>query len=317
MTIVKAEGERLGMHIKGGLKGQRGNPLDVNDEGVFISKINSSGAVRRDGRLKVGMRILEVNGQSLLGATHQEAVESLRLSANRLNMVVCKGFEKSDLIHGMISGGSRLGSRASETGSELSQSVSSLDREDFDSSTVIQNSHAESLLNKSDDVFVEKESDAASTSEEIARLANEVALFSQTENALVSVKEKSTPEKVKGFINCSLAHKLTHLLVFTGSRHCSSRRVVGIGRHRPTEITRRPSRVAPEDNNDRNVEAHAEHNGTTATTTAAGDASSSDAITTISGMSFMNFTCSFLFFTHLCVIILLFKTNRCLGSFQL
>ena len=197
VTIVKAEGERLGMHIKGGLKGQRGNPLDPSDEGVFISKINSSGAVRRDGRLKVGMRILEVNGQSLLGATHQEAVDSLRLSANRLNMVVCKGYEKSDLIHGMISSGSRLGSRASETGSELSQSVSSLDREDFESSTVIQNSHAESLLNKSDEVFEEKEPDVGNTSEEIARLANEVALFSQTENALVNAKEKSTPEKVK------------------------------------------------------------------------------------------------------------------------
>jgi hypothetical protein len=183
------------MHIKGGLKGQRGNPIDSNDEGVFISKVNSSGAVRRDGRVRVGMRILEVNGQSLLGASHQEAVESLRLSGNRLNMVVCKGYEKSDLIHGMISGGSRLGSRASETGSELSQSVSSLDREDFEGSTVIQNSHAEL-----EDVFEEgreEAADVANTTEEIARLANEVALFSQADNAVVSLKqEKSTPEKV-------------------------------------------------------------------------------------------------------------------------
>jgi hypothetical protein len=200
VTIIKAEGERLGMHIKGGLKGLRGNPLDPNDEGVFISKINSSGAVRRDGRLRVGMRILEVNGQSLLGATHQEAVESLRLSANRLNMVVCKGYEKSDLIHGMIIGGNRLGSRASETGSELSQSVSSLDREDFDTSMIIQNSHADGL--KLDDVFEETQQKAPSdsgsnnTNEEFARLANEVALLNQSENALVPAKEKSTPEKV-------------------------------------------------------------------------------------------------------------------------
>ena len=41
------------MHIKGGLNGQRGNPVDPTDEGVFVSKINSSGAARRDGRLKV------------------------------------------------------------------------------------------------------------------------------------------------------------------------------------------------------------------------------------------------------------------------
>lgn len=41
------------MHIKGGLNGQRGNPCDPTDEGVFVSKINSVGAARRDGRLKV------------------------------------------------------------------------------------------------------------------------------------------------------------------------------------------------------------------------------------------------------------------------
>jgi protein scribble len=197
VTIVKNDGERLGVHIKGGLKGQRGNPLDPNDEGVFISKINSNGAVKRDGRLKVGMRILEVNGQSLLGATHQEAVECLRMSANRLNLVVCKGYEKSDLIHGMISSGtgSRLSSRASETGSELSL-------DDLESSTVIQNSHAEDI--KSDDVFEDasRSQELIDTSQEIARLANEVALLSQVENddddvgALVKAREKSTPEKV-------------------------------------------------------------------------------------------------------------------------
>lgn len=53
LTIIKQEGEKLGMHIKGGLNGQRGNPNDPNDEGVFISKINSGGAARRDARLKV------------------------------------------------------------------------------------------------------------------------------------------------------------------------------------------------------------------------------------------------------------------------
>lgn len=142
MSLVKGEGERLGMHIKGGMNGQRGNPLDPSDEGVFISKINSSGAVRRDGRLRVGMRILEVNGISLLGASHQEAVEVMRACGNDLHMVVCKGYEKSDLIHqvgtaGGMSTGRPYGSRASETGSEFSQSVSSLDQ-DIDDSAFLQ-----------------------------------------------------------------------------------------------------------------------------------------------------------------------------------
>ncbi|XP_017487858.1 PREDICTED: protein lap4 isoform X7 [Rhagoletis zephyria] len=142
IVIIKAEGERLGMHIKGGLNGQRGNPVDPTDEGVFVSKINSVGAARRDGRLKVGMRLLEVNGNSLLGASHQDAVNILRNAGNEIHMIVCKGYDKSNLIHsigaagGMSTGfpapSSRHGSRASETGSELSQSqsMSSLDRDE-------------------------------------------------------------------------------------------------------------------------------------------------------------------------------------------
>lgn len=61
LTITKQEGEKLGMHIKGGLNGQRGNPNDPNDEGVFISKINSGGAARRDGRLKVNIAHKQCN----------------------------------------------------------------------------------------------------------------------------------------------------------------------------------------------------------------------------------------------------------------
>ncbi len=57
LTIHRAENEKLGMNIKGGLRGHPGNPLDKSDEGVFISKINSGGAAKRDGRLKVHFTI--------------------------------------------------------------------------------------------------------------------------------------------------------------------------------------------------------------------------------------------------------------------
>ena len=53
VTIQKKKGERLGMNIKGGVGGSSGNPLDKGDEGIFISKINSSDAANRDGRLRV------------------------------------------------------------------------------------------------------------------------------------------------------------------------------------------------------------------------------------------------------------------------
>ncbi|XP_062525015.1 protein lap4 isoform X11 [Bombyx mori] len=125
LTIIKQEGEKLGMHIKGGLKGQRGNPNDPNDEGVFISKVNSGGAARRDGRLKVGMRLLEVNGISLLGATHAEAVNALRSATLApLHLVVCQGYTRPE----KYTTGSESGT--TETGGSLSHSTSSLDRDE-------------------------------------------------------------------------------------------------------------------------------------------------------------------------------------------
>lgn len=126
--IEKGETEKLGMHIKGGLQGQRGNPLDKSDEGVFISKINSIGAARRDGRLRAGMRLLEVNGKSLLGATHQEAVNTLRSCGNIIRLVVCKGYDRADVDRAIAEGRLTRGGSVSSR----SQSVSSLDIPDED-----------------------------------------------------------------------------------------------------------------------------------------------------------------------------------------
>lgn len=55
--------------------------------------MSSIGAAARDGRLQVGMRILEVNNHSLLGMTHTEAVRVLRAVGDSLSMLVCDGFD--------------------------------------------------------------------------------------------------------------------------------------------------------------------------------------------------------------------------------
>ncbi|XP_065371150.1 protein lap4 isoform X2 [Calliphora vicina] len=239
IIISKTDGERLGMHIKGGLNGQRGNPVDPTDEGVFVSKINSVGAARRDGRLKVGMRLLEVNGNSLLGATHQDAVNVLRNAGNDIHLVVCKGYDKSNLIHsigtagGMSTGYSRHGSRASETGSEISQSqsTSSLDRDDderfkhdlevFATKSEQSNEQPTSVLANAaamahsptsittpaaapgttstiPTIAAAKPTDGYSTAQHHQQhdAAAVVALAHNTEQSLASTKEKSTPEKV-------------------------------------------------------------------------------------------------------------------------
>ncbi|XP_073815383.1 uncharacterized protein isoform X12 [Musca autumnalis] len=241
IIINKTDGERLGIHIKGGLNGQRGNPVDPTDEGVFVSKINSVGAARRDGRLKVGMRLLEVNGNSLLGATHQDAVNVLRNAGNDIHLVVCKGYDKSNLIHsigtagGMSTGFSRHGSRASETGSELSQSqsTSSLDRDEderlkhqdlevFATKTETNNEQQQQAVSVAATPPVAATSvltantapvhhipptttvpkattDAFSVppQQQQSSLHHDAALVAQNpEQSLASTKEKSTPEKV-------------------------------------------------------------------------------------------------------------------------
>ena len=57
----------------------------------------AGGAAAKDGRLKVGQRILEVNNQSLLGAAHMDAVRALKNVQEKLTILVCDGFEPEEL----------------------------------------------------------------------------------------------------------------------------------------------------------------------------------------------------------------------------
>ncbi|XP_069813041.1 protein scribble homolog isoform X14 [Dendropsophus ebraccatus] len=130
ICIVKTPGEKLGISIRGGAKGHPGNPLDPTDEGVFISKVSSSGAAARDGRLKVGMRILEVNQQSLLGMTHTEAVQALRGVGDTLLILVCDGFDPVSTNSIEASPGVIANPFAAGLGRKNSmESISSIDRD--------------------------------------------------------------------------------------------------------------------------------------------------------------------------------------------
>eukprot|EP00057_Strongylocentrotus_purpuratus_P009132 XP_011663606.1 PREDICTED: protein scribble homolog isoform X11 [Strongylocentrotus purpuratus] len=131
IKVPKAPGEKLGISIRGGNKGHPGNPLDRGDEGIFISKVNEVGAAARDGRLRVGQRILEVNSQSMLGSRHREAVMALRGCGDMLGILVCDGFDPSEVDYWQ--------SRPGCAGNPLSQvdlskrnsqeSISSIDRD--------------------------------------------------------------------------------------------------------------------------------------------------------------------------------------------
>ncbi|XP_039701940.1 protein scribble homolog isoform X3 [Pteropus medius] len=130
LCIQKAPGEKLGISIRGGAKGHAGNPCDPTDEGIFISKVSPAGAAGRDGRLRVGLRLLEVNQQSLLGLTHGEAVQLLRGAGDSLSMLVCDGFDASTPAPSEVSPGVIANPFAAGIGRRNSlESISSIDRE--------------------------------------------------------------------------------------------------------------------------------------------------------------------------------------------
>ncbi|XP_065062730.1 protein scribble homolog [Rhopilema esculentum] len=132
IQIIKKPGEKLGISIRGGAKSHPGNPFDKSDEGIFISKVNASGAAGKDGKLKVGVRLLEVNGQSMLGATHVEAVRALRNTGDKLHLLVCDGYDADAASNSLSSviANPLVTSDMTKTHFQTScESISSIDRE--------------------------------------------------------------------------------------------------------------------------------------------------------------------------------------------
>ncbi|XP_037833200.1 PDZ domain-containing protein 2 isoform X2 [Kryptolebias marmoratus] len=81
MHVVKGQ-EGLGIQITGGRDSKK------SPRGIIIAHIEKRGAIHRDGRLHVGDELLMVNGQSLMGLTHQEAVAILRSTTGLVQLVV-------------------------------------------------------------------------------------------------------------------------------------------------------------------------------------------------------------------------------------
>ncbi|EJD76579.1 leucine-rich repeat-containing protein 1 [Loa loa] len=91
VTIKRNIGEALGLNICGGIGSPPANPLDKSDEGIFIEKVEQNGPAAASS-LSVGTRILEVNDESLLGCSQEEAARILRQSGTIVRLLVCDAF---------------------------------------------------------------------------------------------------------------------------------------------------------------------------------------------------------------------------------
>lgn len=85
--IVLLRGNKgLGFSIAGG----RGNQHIPGDNGIYVTKILEYGAAHVDGRLEVGDRLVAVNGTNLENVTHEEAVQALKSTGDRVILAVVK-----------------------------------------------------------------------------------------------------------------------------------------------------------------------------------------------------------------------------------
>uniref|UniRef100_A0A7M4F6X5 Scribble planar cell polarity protein n=1 Tax=Crocodylus porosus TaxID=8502 RepID=A0A7M4F6X5_CROPO len=84
-TCLVRNEKGLGFSIAGG-KGS--TPYRVGDMGIFISRIAEGGAAHRDGTLRVGDRVISINGVDMTEARHDQAVALLTASSPTIVLLV-------------------------------------------------------------------------------------------------------------------------------------------------------------------------------------------------------------------------------------
>uniref|UniRef100_A0A8D1EIW1 Tyrosine-protein phosphatase non-receptor type 13 n=1 Tax=Sus scrofa TaxID=9823 RepID=A0A8D1EIW1_PIG len=83
----------LGISVTGGVN------TTVRHGGIYVKGVIPKGAAESDGRIHKGDRVLAVNGLSLEGATHKEAVETLRNTGQVVHLLLEKGQSPASREH--------------------------------------------------------------------------------------------------------------------------------------------------------------------------------------------------------------------------
>uniref|UniRef100_A0A452VNQ2 Tyrosine-protein phosphatase non-receptor type 13 n=1 Tax=Ursus maritimus TaxID=29073 RepID=A0A452VNQ2_URSMA len=83
----------LGISVTGGVN------TNVRHGGIYVKAVIPKGAAESDGRIHKGDRVLAVNGVSLEGATHKQAVETLRNTGQVVHLLLEKGQSPASKEH--------------------------------------------------------------------------------------------------------------------------------------------------------------------------------------------------------------------------
>uniref|UniRef100_A0A672UQV9 Tyrosine-protein phosphatase non-receptor type 13 n=1 Tax=Strigops habroptila TaxID=2489341 RepID=A0A672UQV9_STRHB len=86
----------LGISVTGGVN------TSIRHGGIYVKAVIPQGAAEADGRIEKGDRVLSVNGISLEGATHKQAVETLRNTGQVVHLLLEKGQLSVAKVHAPV-----------------------------------------------------------------------------------------------------------------------------------------------------------------------------------------------------------------------
>ncbi|KAM5194051.1 tyrosine-protein phosphatase non-receptor type 13 isoform 2-T2 [Mantella aurantiaca] len=96
-TVVLAKkDDSLGISVTGGVN------TSVKHGGIYVKAVIPKGAAEAEGRIQKGDRVLSVNGASLEGATHKQAVETLRNTGQVVTLLLEKGQLPAVKVHAPV-----------------------------------------------------------------------------------------------------------------------------------------------------------------------------------------------------------------------
>ncbi|XP_053317697.1 tyrosine-protein phosphatase non-receptor type 13 isoform X2 [Spea bombifrons] len=95
-VVLTKKDDSLGISVTGGVN------TSVKHGGIYVKAVIPNGTAEADGRIQKGDRVLSVNGTSLEGATHKQAVEALRNTGQVVTLLLEKGHLPATVVHAPV-----------------------------------------------------------------------------------------------------------------------------------------------------------------------------------------------------------------------